>query len=161
MLTSPYVPRALARHPLARAAGARAGVKFVVEAIGTFLLVFTVGVAVVTASPLAPVGIGAVLVVMIYAGTRLTAGHYDPAVTLSALARRRIGLNDAVGYWIIQLGAGLLAAIAVGDVIGPDRVAARAAMTWSGHTLWVYLVAQVTAGLAAGVIFLALNPDDK
>lgn len=28
-------------------------------------------------------------------------------------------------------------------------------------TLWVYLVAQVTAGLAAGVIFLALNPDDK
>jgi aquaporin Z len=30
---------------------------------------------------------------------------------------------------------------------------------WS--TLWVYLVAQVLAGIAAGVTFLALNPDDK
>ena len=28
-------------------------------------------------------------------------------------------------------------------------------------TLWVYLVAQVLAGIAAGVTFLALNPDDK
>jgi aquaporin Z len=28
-------------------------------------------------------------------------------------------------------------------------------------TLWVYVVAQVIAGLAAGVTFLALNPDDK
>jgi aquaporin Z len=28
-------------------------------------------------------------------------------------------------------------------------------------TLWIYLVAQVLAGIAAGVTFLALNPDDK
>lgn len=28
-------------------------------------------------------------------------------------------------------------------------------------TLWVYLVAQVIAGAAAGIAFLALNPDDK
>ena len=28
-------------------------------------------------------------------------------------------------------------------------------------TLWVYMVAQVLGGIAAGVSFLALNPDDK
>lgn len=28
-------------------------------------------------------------------------------------------------------------------------------------TLWVYLVAQVLAGIAAGVTFLVMNPDDK
>jgi aquaporin Z len=28
-------------------------------------------------------------------------------------------------------------------------------------TLWIYLVAQVLAGVAAGATFLALNPDDK
>jgi aquaporin Z len=28
-------------------------------------------------------------------------------------------------------------------------------------TLWAYLVAQVIAGAAAGLTFLALNPDDK
>lgn len=160
MLTSPHVPRALARPHVARAAAARAGVKragvkFVVEAIGTFLLVFTVGVAVVTASPLAPVGIGAVLVVMIYAGTRLTAGHYNPAVTLAVLARRRIGLSDAVGYWIVQLGAGLVAAIAVGGVIGPDRVAARAATTLSGHALWAAFAAEQLFTFA--LCFVVLN----
>ena len=39
--------------------------KYAVEAIGTFFLVFTVGVAVGSASPFAPVGIGAVLMVMV------------------------------------------------------------------------------------------------
>jgi aquaporin Z len=28
-------------------------------------------------------------------------------------------------------------------------------------TLWIYLLAQALAGLAAGAAFLALNPDDK
>ena len=28
-------------------------------------------------------------------------------------------------------------------------------------TLWVYLVAQIFAGFAAGVTFLVLKPDDK
>ena len=28
-------------------------------------------------------------------------------------------------------------------------------------TLWIYLVAQALAGVAAGATFLALNPDDK
>jgi aquaporin Z len=220
----------------AEAVGPRAAVKFVAEAIGTFFLVFTVGAAVATSSPLAPVGIGAVLMVMIYAGAHLSGGHYNPAVTLAVLVRRRIGLGDAVGYWIVQSGAGLLAAITVRDTIGPARVAARAALTLSGHaliaafvaellftfalcyvvlnvatsrhesnnsyygaaigftvmagavavgaisggafnpavtlgaavmgifawpTLWVYLLAQAVAGLAAGVIFLALNEDNK
>ena len=31
--------------------------------------------------------------------------------------------------------------------------------SWS--TLWVYLVVQAAAGVAAGLAFLALNPDDK
>lgn len=73
----------------AEAVRPRPAVKFVVEAIGTFFLVFTVGAAVATSSPLAPVGIGAVLMVMIYAGAQLSGGHYNPAVTLAVLVRRR------------------------------------------------------------------------
>jgi aquaporin Z len=217
-------------------AGSRPIAKYAVEAIGTFFLVFTVGAAVGSSSPLAPLGIGAVLMVMVYAGGHLSGGHYNPAVTLAVLVRRRIGLRDAVGYWIVQFGAGLLGAVAVRDIIDPDRVATRAALTLSGHallaafavelmftfalcyvvlnvatsrdhsdnsyyglaigftvvagaiavgaisggafnpavtvgaavmgifawpTLWIYLVSQVIGGLAAGVTFLALNPDDK
>src|SRR4029450_12781706 len=88
------------------ASGPRVGVKYAVEAIGTFFLVFTVGAAVGSGSPLAPLGIGAVLMVMIYAGGHLSGGHYNPAVTMAVLIRRRIGLRDAGGYWIVLLQLG-------------------------------------------------------
>jgi len=218
------------------ASGPRVGIKYAVEAIGTFFLVFTVGAAVGSGSPLAPLGIGAVLMVMIYAGGHLSGGHYNPAVTLAVLVRRRIRLRDAVGYWVVQFGAGLLAAVVVRTVVDPTRMSTAAAMTLTGRTLvaafvvellftfalcyvvlnvatsknhpdnsfyglaigftvvagafavgaisggafnpavslaaavmgmfawptlWIYMVAQVLAGIAAGVTFLALNPDDK
>ncbi|MCW2538297.1 MAG: permease, glycerol uptake facilitator, partial [Frankiales bacterium] len=113
----------------------RAGVKYAVEAIGSFFLVFTVGAAVGSGSPLAPLGIGAVLMVMIYAGGHLSGGHYNPAVTMAVLIRRRIGLRDAVGYWVVQFGAGLLAAVVVRTVVDPARIATAAAMTLTGRTL--------------------------
>jgi aquaporin Z len=34
--------------------------------------------------------------VMIYAGGHLSGGHYNPAVTLAVLVRRRIGVRDTV-----------------------------------------------------------------
>ena len=216
--------------------GPRAAVRYAVEGIGTFFLVFTVGAAVGSGSPLAPLAIGAVLMVMVYAGGHLSGGHYNPAVTMAVLVRHRIGLRDATAYCIVQLGAGLLAAVVVRVVVDPTRTSTAAAMTLTGHTLlaafvvelmftyalcyvvlnvatsrhhpdnsfyglaigftvmagafavgrisggvfnpavslgaaamgmvswptlWIYLVAQTLAGLAAGATFLALNPDDR
>jgi aquaporin Z len=204
------------------ATGPRPAVKYAVEAIGTFFLVFTIGAAVGSHSALAPLAIGAALMVMIYAGGHLSGGHYNPAVTLAALIR--------------HIGAGLIAAVLVRTVIDPTQTAATATLTLNGPTLpaafvvellftfalcyvvlnvatskdhptnsfyglaigftvlagavavggisggafnpavtfagavmhifawptlWVYLVAQVIAGAAAGLTFLALNPDDK
>ena len=65
-----------------------------VEFIGTFFLVFTVGNTVIEpgAGPLAPIAIGSILMVMIFAGGHISGGHYNPAVTLAvwfAVARRR------------------------------------------------------------------------
>jgi aquaporin Z len=226
----------IADETVAVAASPRADVKYAVEAIGTFFLVFTVGTAVGSGSPLAPLGIGAVLMVMVYAGGHLSGGHYNPAVTLAVLVRGRIRLRDAAAYWLVQLGAGLLAALVVRDILDPVQLTRHATMTLSGHamvaafvvemlfsfalcyvvlnvatskshpdnsfyglaigftvvagavavgaisgaafnpavtlgaavmdmfawpTLWVYLVAQVLAGIAAGVTFLVMNPDDK
>ncbi|GAS86025.1 MIP/aquaporin family protein [Mycolicibacterium brisbanense] len=100
-------------------------VKYAVEAIGTFFLVFTVGACVRGGGVLAPLAIGAVLMVMVYAGGHISGGHYNPAVTLAVLVRRRIGLRDACGYWAAQLVAGLAAALVVPAVIadhGPALV---------------------------------------
>jgi aquaporin Z len=102
---------------------APARVKYAVEAIGTFFLVFTVGTAVGSRSPMAPVAIGAVLMVMVYAGGHLSGGHYNPAVTVAALVRRRIGLRDAAGYWLAQFGGGLLAAAVIRIVVDPAQAA--------------------------------------
>src|SRR6202049_5300620 len=89
------------------------GVKLVVEFVGTFFLVFTVGASVRTGTALAPLAIGAVLMVMVYAGGHISGGHYNPAVPMAALVRGRIGAGDAIGYWMAQLVGGLLAAVVV------------------------------------------------
>jgi aquaporin Z len=208
--------------------------KYAVELIGTFFLVFTVGATVFSGSPLAPLAIGSSLMIMVYAGGHISGGHYNPAVTMAALVRGRIGARDAVGYWIAQLAAGLLAAMVVRGVV--TRAPAFKTLALSGHTLtaalvvellftfalayvvlnvatskdhpnnsfyglaigftvvvgafavggisggafnpavafggavmgvfawptlWVYLLAELVAGAAAGLAFRALNPDDK
>jgi aquaporin Z len=114
--------------------GARPRVKYAVEAIGTFFLVFTVGAAVGSRAPLAPLAIGAVLMVMVYAGGHLSGGHYNPAVTLAALVRRRIAFRDAVGYWLAQFGGGLLAAAVVRFVVDPAQAAKTTTLTLTGAT---------------------------
>src|SRR6195952_1441688 len=112
--------------------GTPARVKYAVEGIGTFFLVFTVGAAVGSRSPLAPLAIGAVLMVMVYAGGHLSGGHYNPAVTVAVLVRGRIRLRDAVGYWLAQFGAGLLAAELVRTVIDPVQAAKTATLALTG-----------------------------
>jgi aquaporin Z len=89
--------------------------KLVVEFVGTFFLVFTVGMAVIDpgAGTMAPLAIGAVLMVMIFAGGHISGGHFNPAVTLGVLLRGKTTINDAVGYWVVQVAAAVVAWIAV------------------------------------------------
>ncbi|HKB44628.1 MAG TPA: aquaporin [Chitinophagaceae bacterium] len=82
--------------------------KYITEFIGTFFLVLTVGL---TGNPLA---IGSLLMVMIYAGGHISGGHYNPAVTLAVLIRRKITSSDALVYMGSQLAGGLIAALIVG-----------------------------------------------
>jgi aquaporin Z len=132
--------------------------KLVVELIGAFFLVFTVGASVYSGSPLAPLAIGASLMVMIYAGGHISGGHYNPAVTMAVLVRGRIGLSEAVGYWIAQLVAGLLAAVVVRAVITP---AAATTQNLSGHALVAAFVAELlfTFALTYVVLNVATSKD--
>jgi aquaporin Z len=185
-----------------------------------------------TGTALAPLAIGAVLMVMVYAGGHISGGHYNPAVTLGALVRGRIGAGDAIGYWVTQVVAGLLAAVVVratvsasqahplaptghalasaliveflytfalayvvlnvatskdhpdnsfyglaigftvlvgavsvgaisGGAFNPAVVLGGAAMGLFAWSTLLYLVPQLIAGVAAGVVFRALNPTDN
>jgi aquaporin Z len=103
---------------------AAASRKYAVEAIGTFFLVFTVAVSGLSGSVFTPLAAGAALMVMVYAGGHISGGHYNPAVTLAALWRRRIGPGDAVAYWIVQFVAGVIAALVAYGVVNPTAVTA-------------------------------------
>jgi aquaporin Z len=213
-----------------RGAAAR---KYVTEFIGTFFLTFAVGVAALTGSVFVPLAAGGTLMVMIYAGGHISGAHYNPAVTMAALVRRRIGIGDAVPYWIAQVVGGVVAAVIARVVVNPASVKT---LSLSGHTeaaaavvellitfalcyvvlnvatskdqpgnqffglaigftvvagafavggisggvfnpavalggataglfacstIWVYILVQLAAGIAAALAFLALNPGDK
>ena len=90
--------------------------KMVVEFIGTFFLVFTVGMTVKgpdSAGPLAALAIGSSLMVMVYAGGHFSGGHYNPAVTLGVTLRGKATWDEAVRYWGAQFAAAIVAAMLV------------------------------------------------
>jgi aquaporin Z len=100
--------------------------KYLMEFVGTFFLVFTVGCTVVGAgaAPLAPIAIGSSLMVMIFAGGHISGGHYNPAVTLGVWLRGRCDGKDVAPYMIAQAAAAILAAALVkylkgGTVVTP------------------------------------------
>jgi aquaporin Z len=132
--------------------------KYAVEFIGAFFLVFTVGTAVASGSALAPLAIGASLMVMVYAGGHVSGGHYNPAVTMAALVRGRIGGIDAVGYWIAQVVAGLIAALIVRGIVNTGAVPT---LHLSGHALVAMIVVELlfTFALAWVVLNVATSKD--
>jgi len=89
--------------------------KYLMELIGTFFLMLTVGLTVIAAPSgvIAPLAIGSVLMIMVFAGGHISGGHYNPAVSLGAWMRGSLATKDVVPYWISQLVGALLAVGAV------------------------------------------------
>ncbi|HYL61575.1 MAG TPA: aquaporin [Candidatus Methylomirabilis sp.] len=88
--------------------------KYIVELIGTFFLVFTVGCTVIGtgAGALAPLAIGSALMVMVFAGGHISGAHYNPAVTLGVWLRGKCETKDVLPYMIFQAIGAALAALA-------------------------------------------------
>lgn len=92
--------------------------KLLVETLGTFFLVLTVGLT-AGRTDFAPLAIGASLMVMVYAGGHLSGAHYNPAVTLGVLIRGKIPAGEAVTYMVAQILGGVLAALTAQFLVGP------------------------------------------
>ncbi len=90
--------------------------KALVEGLGTFFLVLTIGLTVIEpgAGAMAPVAIGAMLMVMVYAGGPISGGHYNPAVTLAVWLRGKCPTKDVPAYVVAQVAGALAAAAVVG-----------------------------------------------
>lgn len=126
--------------------------KLVVEAIGTFFLVFTIGQVVIdsTAGQLAPLAIGFALMVMVYAGGHVSGAHYNPAVTLGVFLRGKATAAELVGYIVVQILAAIVAAFAVmylkGDVLAPAAAALPTMPALLAEFLFTF-----------GLVFVVLN----
>ena len=102
--------------------------KYVVEFIGTFFLVFTIGNVVIDpgAGNLAPLAIGGALMVMVFAGGHISGAHYNPAVTLAVFLRGKCDAKDVVPYIVAQVAAAAAAGFLVLFLKGPDaNIAAK------------------------------------
>jgi aquaporin Z len=91
-------------------------VKYINEIIGTFFLVFTIGMTVLephSAGNLAPLAIASALIFVIYAGGHISGAHYNPAVSWALFLRGKMSPLELLGYWIAQLIGGAKAAFVV------------------------------------------------
>jgi aquaporin Z len=92
---------------------------YVTEFIGTFFLVLTVGLTVLGEQPLAPLAIGASLMIMVYMGGHVSGGHYNPAVSLAVLLRGKMtSAREFVLYVVSQCAGAVVASLIVYAVLG-------------------------------------------
>ena len=125
--------------------------KYLVEFIGTFFLVLTVGMTVIepgAAGDLAPLAIGSALMIMVYAGGHVSGGHYNPAVTVAVWLRGRCSRAEVPGYIGSQIAAGIVAAFVVLGLKGDPSVSARTI------TVFPALIAELVGTFALAYVVL-------
>ena len=127
--------------------------KYLTEFIGTFFLVLTICCTVVGGASMPPLAIGAVLMVMVYAGGHVSGAHYNPAVTLAVTLRGRCSLTDAVPYVVVQVIGAVAAALTAAFLLPADKIAMIKPLNLSG-TVPQALVAEALFTFALAYVVL-------
>ena len=123
--------------------------KALVEMIGVFFLVLVIAL---TGNPLA---IGAILMVMVYAGGYISGAHYNPAVTLAVLLQKKIEPNEAWMYMFSQLAGAIVASLVFIYLRGTSLVISPAITTTYSQALLVEVL--FTFALATVVLNTAVS----
>jgi glycerol uptake facilitator protein len=148
---------------------------YIAELIGTLFLVFSICTVIVlylstspdaqTGSDFAVIGLvhAFVLFLLVITLGAASGGHFNPAITLAALALRRIDPVDAVVYILAQLSGGVLGALMVKGFLldqgrASDYGAAQISPMLANSTAGALLEAIGTFLLVTAVIAVALNP---
>src|ERR1039457_6399348 len=97
--------------------------KYVVRFIGTFFLVFTVGMCAIKpdACSFAPLAIGAALMVMVYAGGHISGGAFNPAVPVGITIMPPVKGASLWIHLVADFGGGVAAALAFKALNVEDR----------------------------------------
>lgn len=128
--------------------------KYLTEFIGTFFLVFTIGLTATAGSPFAPLAIGSSLMIMVYMGGHVSGAHYNPAVSLAVFLRGRMAsAGELLVYVVSQLAgaiaAGLATRLTTGQTFAPapsDSASVMAALII--EVLFTFALALVVLNVA-------------
>jgi aquaporin Z len=134
-------------------------IKYLTEFIGTLFLVLTVGLTVVGQSPMAPLAIGASLMIMVYMGGHISGGHYNPAVSLALTLRGKLAGNELVPYMVAQVLGAIVASLLVFVILGRTFAPAPAPTA----TLLAALLVEILFSFALCLVVLncACHPATK
>jgi aquaporin Z len=126
--------------------------KAAVEFIGTFFLVLTIGCTGIAAGAgvIPPLAIGAILMVMIYAGSHVSGAHYNPAVSLAVFLRGRLPVSDLVPYWAAQIAGAAAAAALVVSYRGqaPAAFEGQIGKAFTAEAVFTFALAWVVLNVA-------------
>ena len=126
--------------------------KFIVECIGTFFLLLTIGLTVIpgSAGVIAPLAIGSVLMVLVYAGGHISGAHYNPAVTLAVLIRGKCTMADVPVYLTAQILGAVAGALTAQFLVGSGTAAGAIDVTKSliAEFLFTFALAYVVLNVA-------------
>src|SRR5436190_20333829 len=122
------------------------------EFIGTFFLVYTVGCTGIATGQgvIPPLAIGAILMVMVYAGGHVSGGHYNPAVSLGLVARGRLAASELVLYWGAQVLAAIVASMIIITYRGtaPSPLEPRLITAFGAELLFTFALVYVVLNTA-------------
>ncbi len=124
--------------------------RYVTELIGTFFLVFTIGMVVVGDVSAAPIAIGSILMAMVYMGGHISGAHYNPAVTVGVYLRGALDKADVIPYVSAQILGAWLAAGAVQLITGSTFAPAPG----TDYTVVEALIAEVLVTFALVLVVL-------
>uniref|UniRef100_A0A7S4URC5 Aquaporin n=1 Tax=Alexandrium monilatum TaxID=311494 RepID=A0A7S4URC5_9DINO len=126
--------------------------KLAAEFLGTFLLVFTVALNVLTGDAVwGAMSIAAVLAVSIYAMGPVSGGHFNPAVTIACLLTNRIEAVDGALYMLVQVLGAQAAKYAALALLGQELVVGGAAYVpgaFCAELIFTFMLCYVVLGSA-------------
>ena len=131
-----------------------------VEFIGTFFLVLTVGCSVFSngRGVIPAIAIGFVLMVMVYAGGHVSGGHYNPAVSFAAAIRGALPWKNLLPYWFGQVVGAVLAAYTVSYLVVVTPVEEQVQFNYSALMICEFLF---TFALCYVVLHTATSKDNE
>jgi len=134
--------------------------QFVTEFMGTYLLVFTIGINSTTTDPspaqsvLTPLAIGSTLMCCVFLGGHISGGHYNPAVTwgVRLSGRGKISLRDSFIYTAVQCLGSLLAGFTYwginGDTFAIFPHSSTEGKAFAVEIIWTFFLVYVVLNVA-------------